>query len=254
MGFDQYYQIIDRAVVDPLLKLTWPRFLKKYGWSGNAQWRSAEDFLMKCALDPIPEDPAIVEDILARRTLRWTLRHSSPQFFCLIEGLLVHAPNIAKRCPGIQASCLDEVAMFLAAALYGFLEGRISQRTLWAVFALHGCANQLQWLEVPRNQARILRAALAPSLLPKPMFPWQDESCLDGQHFPLGLADSARFMKFLRRAWDENWPCLYLPHDLRYELPQSRVATIRDCGTAETLLGNVPSDRRRRLCIYWFFG
>jgi hypothetical protein len=254
MGFEHYYQFIDRAVVDPLVALTWRQFHKKYGWTGGSQWSNAAEFLADFALDPPPEDVQIVERILATRTLRWTLRHSSSQYFCLIEGMVVHVPAIEKRCPGIQTSCLDEVALFLAAAVHGFLEGTINQRTLWAVFALHGCANQVQWLNLPRKQRKIIRKALAPSPLPRPMFSWQDEDCLDGEHFPLGQADTRRFLRFLRRAWEEDWPCRYLEPDIRLELSQGRLPTIRDCKSAETLLAKAPCGQGRRPCILWFFG
>ncbi len=254
MGFDHYYQFVDRSVVDPFLRLTWGEFHKRYGWTDRAQWASAAEFLTDFALEPEPESPAIAKDVLARRTLRWTLRHSAPQLFCLMEGLVVHVPAVAACCPGVGTSCLDEAATFLAPAVYGFLEGRVRQRTLWAVFALHGCANELQWLDLPRRQKKIVREALAPSPLPRPMFPWQDEGSLDGQFFPLGVADTRRFLRFLRRAWDENWPCPRLPSDLQYEVPNNREATIRDCRTAGTLLSEAPSGPRQRTSIYWFFG
>jgi hypothetical protein len=254
MGLEHYYGFVDRSVVDPFLRLTWPEFDKHYGWTDRAQWDSAAEFLTDFALEPQPESPATVKDILARRTLRWTLRHSAPQLFCLMEGLVVHVPAIAARCPGVETSCPDEVVMFLAPAVYGFLQGQISQRTLWAVFALHGCANEPQWLNLPRRQKKIIREALAPSPLPRPMFPWQDETSLDGECFPLGVADTRRFLRFLRRAWDENWPCRYLPSDLEYKAPKNREATIRDCATAGTLLSEAPPEPRQGTCIYWFLG
>src|SRR5262249_33768828 len=75
MASEHFCHFLDRAAVDPFLALTWKQFDRKFGW-GYSEWNSAADFLTQLALDPVPDDPAVVERILARRTLRWTLKHS----------------------------------------------------------------------------------------------------------------------------------------------------------------------------------
>jgi len=57
MGMEHYYCIIDRAVVDPLLALSWPEFHRRCRWKGRgSQWATAAEFLAEFALDPQPDD------------------------------------------------------------------------------------------------------------------------------------------------------------------------------------------------------
>ena len=57
MGIENYYWIIDQAVVDPLLALSWPEFHRRYRWKGRgSQWATAAEFLAEFALDPQPDD------------------------------------------------------------------------------------------------------------------------------------------------------------------------------------------------------
>lgn len=254
MASEHYCHFLDRAVVDPFLALTWKQFDHKFGW-GYSEWSSPADFLMQLALDPVPDDPKVVERILARRTLRWTLKHSSPQFFCLME-LISHAPVVEKRCPGIELGRVAEMGMFQAAAVHGFLEDRITLPALWAVFAFTGWTGKFEWLDLPPEKKRTVQTALSASDLPKPIFPWQDESCLKGGYHPLGRADTQRFLGFLQLAWKETWPCTYLRPEAWPDLtaPGKRYPTVADSPAAQKLLQHGFAKQIRRPCLFRYYG
>jgi hypothetical protein len=255
MGMEHYYQFFDREVVDPFLALTWRAFDKKHGWSDACQWSSAAQFLSEYALEPPPADHRIVERILASRTLRWTLCHSSAQYLCFSEGLLVHAPAIEKRCPATEPPGLEEAGLFRAAAVHGFLHGRTGRRTLCAAFAITGWAGEFEWLALPPDRGKIVRAALD-GTLSRPIFPWQDQSCLAVGFDALSLADTRRFLDFVRAAWAEKWPCPYLLPEVgrKLSLPENRAPTLRDSPTAEFMRCCASSRRLRQPCLIRYFG
>jgi hypothetical protein len=132
VGIENYYWIIDRAVVDPLLALSWPEFHRRYRWKGRrTQWRTAAEFLSEFDLDPEsadldpesadldpesddldpesddldPEsdDLELVHRILATRTLRWTmLRCSDLQYFFMLE-VIDQVPEAKRRLSDVHA-------------------------------------------------------------------------------------------------------------------------------------------------------
>jgi hypothetical protein len=111
VGIENYYWIIDRAVVDPLLALSWPEFHRRYRWKGRrTQWRTAAEFLSEFALDPESDDLdpesddlELVHRILATRTLRWTmLRCSDLQYFFMLE-VIDQVPEAKRRLSDVHA-------------------------------------------------------------------------------------------------------------------------------------------------------
>jgi hypothetical protein len=111
VGIENYYWIIDRAVVDPLLALSWPEFHRRYRWKGRrTQWRTAAEFLSEFDLDPESDDLdpesddlELVHRILATRTLRWTmLRCSDLQYFFMLE-VIDQVPEAKRRLSDVHA-------------------------------------------------------------------------------------------------------------------------------------------------------
>ena len=88
---------------------------------------SVEGFLA-FIMEPQPA-PSIVDEVLARRTLRWTMKRSSPQYFFLLE-VIYNAPDVRKRCPEIWTESPYEIAIIIAASVDAFLTGRIDVKTL----------------------------------------------------------------------------------------------------------------------------
>jgi hypothetical protein len=255
MGLEHFYQLIDREAVDPFLALSWREFHRQCRWKDFSQWGCAAEFLTEFALDGEFQDPKMVQRILASRTLRWTMLRSSPQYFFLYE-MVLHAPAVSSRCPTVWPPVLEEIAMMMAAAVDGFLGGRIGKRTLGAVFTLHGSLGEIGWLELPHAKLNAVVEALTPYPQPQPIFPWQDDSCIGNGYRSLGLRDTHAFLNFLRRAWAEGWPCTYLGAKARGELPapKKRALSIRDCSAARRLLAYADSGRIGRPCVIRYFG
>jgi hypothetical protein len=255
MGIEHFYQIIDRAVVDPFLALTWPEFHKRYGWKGTCQWESAADYLMEFGLDEEADEEKVAR-ILARRTLRWTMLRCSPQFYFL-DVVFTHAAAVRRRCPEFWVRRFADHQLMLSAAVGGFLDGRLKKQHLRVVLALHGGPGEAFSLEMPRTAVRAIESAILPWDERPPMFPWQVRGEIHGS-CPLGIADTRRFLVFVRRSWSEKWPCPYSGRDTLAELPKNRrkSATIRDNLVAGKLfrwIRQVDNDRLAKLCIFRHF-
>lgn len=253
MGIEHFYQIIDRAVVDPFLSLTWPEFHKRYRWSGS-QWESAAEFLSDFALDEEADEEQVAR-ILARQSLRWTMLRCS-QFFFLSE-LLQHAPAVERRCPQFWFGGIADHELVLSAAVSGFLDGRLKKQDLLTILALHGGPAEALSLEFSRSEFRTVEQAITPWNDRPAMFPWQKRGEIDCD-CPLGIADTRRFLNFVRRSWSEKWPCPYLGRVTSSELPKNRrkSPTMRDNLVAGRLfrwLRKLDQDRLARLCIFRHF-
>ena len=127
MGLEHFYKFIDRDAVEPLLRLTWAEFLRKYRWSRGSLQESVEEFLA-FIMGPQPA-PSVVDEVLARRTLRWTMKRSSPKYFFLFE-VIYNAPHVRKRCPEIWTESPYEIAIIIASSVDAFLTGKIDVKTL----------------------------------------------------------------------------------------------------------------------------
>jgi len=127
MGIEHFYWFIDREVIDPVLEMRWKTFLRKYYWD-----RDCLNETLSFAVEPEP-DASTISDILKKRSLRWTMKHSSPAYWFL-NTVVYHVPALERRCLDVSLyRNLYEIAILDAAAVEGFLEGRISERALWAV-------------------------------------------------------------------------------------------------------------------------
>jgi hypothetical protein len=119
MGIEHFYQFIDRAVVDPVLMMSWADFLRKHPWR-----RDSLEELLDFAVEPQPDSDARSR-ILATRSLRWTMRRSTPAYYFL-NTLIYHVPHLRRRCPDVWANDCYDVAALEAAAVEAFLVDRIS--------------------------------------------------------------------------------------------------------------------------------
>jgi hypothetical protein len=199
MGYIRYYTVFDRAAIDPVWHLPWSEFLRRY-----RPRRKAVIELLEWGLEPEPTR-AQVEDILARRTLKWAIRRCSPQLFVMGE-LLSLVSGLERHTAGLRLACLDESAIVVTLAAARFRDGDVSRSTLRAICKLHS----LSGLGGQRGAVRLLTR----SDLQRALYPWQgDQGCL---HSPsgaiddldncLGTADTRRFLRFLDRCWTEDCP------------------------------------------------
>jgi hypothetical protein len=199
MGYTRYYTIFDRAAIDPVWDLPWSEFLQRY-----RPRRKAVVELLEFGLEPEPTR-AQAEDILARRTLKWTIRRCSPQFFIMGE-LLSLVSSSERHATSLRLACLDESAIVVALAAGRFRDGHVSRSTLRAICKLHSLAG----LDGQRGVARLLTL----SDLRRALYSWQgNQACLysptgaiDDLDNCLGTADTRRFLRFLDRCWMEDCP------------------------------------------------
>lgn len=187
--------------------------------------------LIAFAIDPEPSDREI-DDILSRMTIRQTIRRSSPQFWVmnvLLEKLL------SKPKTAFFSVELQDVSGLIAVATRAFLEGRITAMTLWSVAKLHS-SGLSEWLQLDREQARAVDAALPWDHMNDPIYPWQGkEACAQGEWTNcLGVGLTRRFARFVTNAHRQDWPAAPLKDDARRMA--RRFADFPDCVDLATQL------------------
>jgi hypothetical protein len=250
MGIENFYQFVDRAVVDPMLQMSWKAFLRKYPWR-----RDSLEELLAFAVEPEPDSGA-VSYILAERSLRWTMKRSTPAYYFL-NVLIYHVPHLKRRCPEIwlRKNSL-EVAVIEATAVEAFLDDRIGEHMLWAVYNIDGRQNPTEWLKLSGSELTRVEIGLGFAAVEKPIFPWQTDDCLDDGYRCLRLADTKRFIAFLTQAWRENWPVPRLSDDVRKSLAIVDEATphFRDFELPRRLVTCVNATRLDRPCALHYFG
>jgi hypothetical protein len=199
MGIHRYYQFLDRDKVDPLLAMTWRQLLRRY-----RGWEDEIEELIAFAVDPEP-DAAQVRAIIERRTLRWTLQRSSPQYHLLAE-ILAYA-RVNDKCPYVECPAWEH-PLLLAVAAEAFLANKIDRRTLYAVLRISAISFPTDWLDIASSDERILARGWDPDEMARPIYPWQGAAAHLGSDgdTALGIVDTRRLVRFVLRAWNEDWP------------------------------------------------
>lgn len=224
------YQFSDRGGIDPLWKLTWKEYLLRWGrtrWARAKMTENGDDSLRSMIaffIDPAPTAEE-VDRILAEETIRWTVRRSSPQFRSISE-LIYNTPGLRRH--GHFIGCdANYFTVLMAAAVEAYLRGRISRYILWPVFKLHSTTDPSQWLRLSHLENKALKAALAGFDMWSPIYQWQGPAFLEGEQWAncLGVSDTRRFIAFVLRAWNENWPIPRLKN-LNVEIRPHRLALL----------------------------
>lgn len=211
---DHYYEFFDRAFFDSVWALSWCDFQRKHRsrWAMDRNYepgvysgRSLRE-LICFSMEPEPS-PELLEDVLARRTIRWTVRRSSPQFFLMSE-IMRHVPGSRARICCAFDIPSEDVGVLISAALGGFVAGQLAGPILQAVLKLHGCPDPREWVTLSARERKMLGALTSRVDVLQPIYAWQGESACGDEEWAncLGLADSRRFALFVTRAWRENWP------------------------------------------------
>lgn len=141
---DDYYFFFDRSAVDSLWNLPWREFLRLHGSSPWAKGPETDDGSASLrgliAFSVEPETSSIdVEDIIRRCTLRWTIQHSSPQFY-VVEEILRNVPRLRKSCASLDLWSND-FTVLLAAAADGYFLGEVPVSELKPVLKLHSVSS-----------------------------------------------------------------------------------------------------------------
>lgn len=213
---DHYYHFFDRDFFDPIWKLTWEEYLRKYKNPWASRKTAASDEydpllslrgLIAFCLEPEPSRQT-VENILATRTVRWTAAQTvNPSFF------LSEMMSNVLRSHG-KYYRIDEIhnaSILISAALSGYFTNHISGSTLLAVLKLHNSAHAEEWVEGLSTKQSKLVAALTMNVdMLKPTYRWQSEDAYQREEWTnsLNIAETRRFISFVAKAWRDNWPLL----------------------------------------------
>jgi hypothetical protein len=98
MSLTHYYYALNRKAAERVFDLTWNQFLEKFGWSKRSQWPNVSSYFDFGLDKPELSDEPTSEEIapILRRTIRETLRHMSPEYYCILEvaekGVVVGVP------------------------------------------------------------------------------------------------------------------------------------------------------------------
>lgn len=214
MSMLHYFQFFDREAFDSVWSLSWREFERKHGsrWSKRKSYEPGEydgaslRGLICFSLDPEPS-PEFVEEVLQRRTVRWTIRHSCPQF-CFMTEIMQHVPGYrASTCCIVS----HDVGVLISVATGAYIAGKIDSRTLRAVLKLCG-SDPEEWVQLSRTQKQKLAAATADIAYWKPIYTWQGNgACISDESTSCSnVPDTRRFLICMMRALSENWPLMTL--------------------------------------------
>lgn len=193
MGMDIYYTFFDHEAFDPVWRMTWLEFLRKYRPN-----RSTVEELLEFAWDGEIEERGL--DKLDGKTLKWTLARSSPQFFVMSE-IMEMCPRFRKHRVHVQVRYMGDGEGLIGAGIERWVQKKTSSRTLAALMKVHAIDKPSDTFELPPRVASRVDRLVSAKQLEKPIYAWQ------GSAFNcLGIADTRRFISFLRRAWEEDWP------------------------------------------------
>ena len=242
------YQFFDREAFDSVWRLSWTEFVKKYRtrWASNPEYSPPGEYdgaslrgLIAFSLTPEPS-PKVIEDILKRRTIRWTLQQSDSRLWMMSE-LMLKIPTLRRRAVEFSVKC--EVDSLVAAAVDAYLSRRASVGALRAVLKLH-CVDPGDFIKLNRRESTALRLAV-PDLSREPIYSWLGPYWLDGQWTnALKVSETRDFVAFVIRAWEGNWPCPRIK-DMTRE-PFSDQSRFRDFSLHKALANNT-----RRTVVRW---
>lgn len=159
--------------------------------------------LISSVMEP-ESTPEEVEDILARRTIRWTLHRCRSKLY-LMSDLMTHVRSLRGHRAHAWMKYLDGQ---LAAVVDAFFTRRASVAELRAVCKLHNVGKPQDFLELSRPELTVLqKVILAPGR--EPLYPWLGPYWLDGEGWSnaLNVTETRSFLAFISRAWEENLPC-----------------------------------------------
>jgi len=239
---DDYYCFFDRSAIDPLWNLSWQNFLRLHGrsrWAKGPDLKNGNDSLRGLIAFTVEPEPSAgeIEEIISRRTLRWTIQRSSPQFFVMGE-IIYNVPSLRKFCVSLDL-CPNDFAVLLAAAADGYFCGEIPESGLKTVLKLH-YAKFDGFIYLNRKERSVLQRMINVEQYAKPIYPWQGlEAILDEQWAGcLGVGDTKRFFSLFDRLWKRN-PEVTRVHDLEYvqlSKPEQKVHRFRDFGISRQLI------------------
>jgi hypothetical protein len=201
-----YYCFFDRSAVDPLWRMSWQEFLRFLGNGRRAKRIAERDSwlrdLIAFSVDPEPSD-AEVEDIIRRRTLRWTIERSTPQFYTMGE-IVCGVPRLAKSCAVLDVWDNDFVVL-LAVAAEAYFRGEVPVSGFKAVLKLHYSKFE-DFIRLSKQERSVVRTLMDVDRFAKPIYLWQGPAAVLDEQWAwcLGVANTRRFFALVDRLWKQN--------------------------------------------------
>lgn len=205
---ETYYCFFDRSAVDSLWKLSWREFLRLHG---KSRWAKGQDTgdgagslrgLIAFSVEPQPSAKEI-EEIIGRRTLRWAIQRSSPQFY-VMEEILYHIPRLRKSCVSLDVWSND-FTVLLAAAAEGYFHGEVTVSAFKSVLKLHYSKFE-DFIRLSKRERSVVQGLMDVDQYAKPIYPWQGPTAILDEQWAwcLGVADTRRFFTLVGRLWKRN--------------------------------------------------
>jgi hypothetical protein len=148
----------------------------------------------------------MVEDIIARRTIRWTIQQVFMQAHFMGE-VIEHVHGHHRSYGYVLAANCDPL---IAAAVEALFDGKVGASTIWAVIKLHSLqgfsTDSRQWVRLSGKAWQKVHSIIMKRDLWRPAYPWQGPNAFSDDTNWLGVESSGRFIQFIIRAWKENWP------------------------------------------------
>jgi hypothetical protein len=212
MGMRYCYDFFDRDIFDHVWGLRWKEFQRRYPsqWAMNKSYEPDaydHESLRGLICFALPEPSGeMVEDVIARRTIRWTIQHVSMQAHLMGE-VIEHIPGYHKGYGYVLAANCDPL---IATATRALFDGMVGASTIWAVIKLHSLAgfstDPRQWVRLSGKRWQKVHSIITKRDLWRPAYPWQGPNAFSDDANWLGVESSRRFIQFIIRAWKENWP------------------------------------------------
>jgi len=207
MGYEHAIFVFDRDVLNRVLALTWPEYMRKYRLD-DGQRESLVDFLTEFALVEAPEDEALARRIIGSWTLRRTARHCGPQVFFIEEVL--HCVRNGTPCsiwgsgPVGALDLFAELATLRNAVIPAFLDGRMTASAFRAVMKLakHADAGYEGYEMTAAERGRVSRALRENA--PKSAFAGLPPEA--GLYSTLSASETQRFLRAIDDGFAQNWP------------------------------------------------
>jgi len=192
--------------------------------------------LIASSVEPEPSD-AEVDDIIRRRTLRWTVQHSSPQFY-MMEEIPYRVPRLRKSCASLDV-WENDLSVLLAASAEGYFQGEVPVSEFKAVLKLHYSKFE-DFIRLSKTERSVVRGLVDVDHYAKPIYPWQGKKALLDEEWAgcLGVADTKRFFALIGRLWKQNPELRRILNTDGVELrkPEHKSHRFRDFGISRHLM------------------
>lgn len=248
MGIEHFISVIDRASIDAVLSLSWREFNLRYQWTGS-QWSSAAEFLQDFAYDS-ESDPSTIDDIIERRSLRWSMNRCSPKLFFMYE-IIEHVPDLRTRCLSYTPRDLNDMSVVHAVAAEAFVRGDISRAVFFSVLRFCERLNLGDAIDLKKPHYKEVVRALKSWVPSMPPFRWLSLDYFGEGYACLNIRETTSVVTFLERAWKGKWAAPSLSDWARGKLGISNAVnpTVRDSDAARQILRWFRSSERRGMCL-----